>query len=171
MASVYREFDRQPPIVKGVVVIGIGLLGWSIYNSIKKKQDEKDATQAAQQAKKELEVLKSQGAGPTYSESQFLNWSDRLVQAMTGCGTDEDTIFSIFNSMRNEADVRQLIVSFGLRYYQPCAATSPVSYAIWQFNDEAYGGELGTWLGYDLSDSDIANINAILHSKGIAYQF
>lgn len=171
MASVYREFDRQPPIVKGVVAVGLGLLGWSIYRSMKRREEEKEATQAALQAKKELEVLKSQGAGPTYSESQFLNWADRLVQAMTGCGTDEDQILSIFQSMRNEADVRQLIVSFGLRYYQPCAWTSPVAYSIWLVNDQAYGGELSTWLSSDLSDNDIANINAILHSKGIGYQF
>lgn len=171
MANLYAKFDKQPPVVKGVVVVGAGLLAYGIYRAIKKGQDKKEATQAAQQAAKELAVLQAQGIKLSYPVSQFLNYADRLVQAMNGCGTDESMIYSVFSAMKNDADILQLITSFGLRYYTPCAVSDPVSYAIFQFNDHAYGGELGTWLSYDLSDNEIIKINGILQSKGINYQF
>lgn len=171
MASVYAKFDKQPPVVKGVVVVGAGLLAWGIYKAVKKEKDRKEATQAAAQAAAELQELLSQGVKPSYPISQFLTYADRLVQAMGGCGTDEQTVYSIFAAMQNDADVLQLITSFGLRYYTPCAVSDPVSYAIWQFNDHAYGGELATWLSYDLSDSEVHKINTILQGKGIKFQF
>lgn len=171
MASAYNEFNRQPPVVKGVVVVGLGLIGWGIYRAIKKEKDRKEATQAAAQAQAELDQMAAQGVRPSYPVSQYLTYADRLVQAMNGCGTNEDLVYSVFNAMKNDADVLQLIASFGLRYYTPCALSDPVSYAIWQFNDKAYGGELATWLSYDLSDSEIGNINSILQAKGIHYQF
>jgi hypothetical protein len=151
--------------------VGLGLLGYGIYRAIKKEGDKKEATQGAQAAKTELQQLAAQGIYPSYSLSQYLNYADKLVQAMNGCGTDESLIYSVFNQMKNKADVLQLVASFGLRYYTPCAFSDPISYGIWQFNDKAYGGELATWLSYDLSDGEIENINGILRSKGISYQF
>lgn len=171
MPTLYQKFNQQPPVVKGVIAVGLGLLGYGLYRSLKKKQEEKEATQAAQAAAIELEQLKQQGIVPSYSDSQFLSYANSLVEAMNGCGTDEAMIFSVFSALRNDADIRKLMVAFGLRYYQPCAVTSPISYAIWQLNDHAYGGELGTWLAYDLSSGDIAEINDILQSQGINFQF
>jgi hypothetical protein len=171
MGSLYAKFDRQSPVVKGVVVVGAGLLVYGVYKAIKKEKDKKEATQAAQQAAAELALLQSQGIRPSYQLSQYLSYADKLVQAMNGCGTDESMIYSVFNAMKNEADVLQLITSFGLRYYTPCPVSDPISYTIWQFNDHAYGGELSTWLSYDLSDNEISKINSILRSKGITFQF
>ncbi len=170
MAGLYAKFDRQPPVVKGVVVIGAGLLGYSIYRAIKKGREKKEATQAAQQAAAELAILQAQGVKLSYPTGQYLIYADRLAQAMDGCGTDEDMIYSVFDAMKNNADVLQLVTSFGLRYYRPCSL-SPVEYLIWQFNDQAYGGELATWLSYDLSDGAISEINDILQSKGITIKF
>ena len=172
MASAYdKYYERQPPAVKIIVVAGLGLLGYTLYRNIKRKQDEADALRAAQAAGQELNQLQQQGVNPTYPDSQFQVFADKLVQAMTGCGTDENQIYQVFGALRNEADIRKLIILFGVRYYQPCAATSPVSYAIWQFNDKAYGGDLSTWLSYDLSSGEIGYINSILKGRGINYQF
>lgn len=172
MASVYdKYYEKQPPAVKIIVVAGLGLLGYTIYRNIKKKQDEADALRAAQAANQELQQLANQGTVASYSDSQFQVFADKLVQAMTGCATDENQIYQVFSALHNEADIRKLIVVFGVRYYQPCAATSPVSYVIWQFNDKAYGGDLSTWLSYDLSSGEIGYINSILRGKGINYQF
>ena len=90
---------------------------------------------------------------------------------MNGCGTDEDAVFSVFASLGNTADLLRLIMLFGVRFYEPCAATSPISYLHWQFDDEAYGGDLPTWLTFDFSASDIEAINEILAGKGINIQF
>jgi len=167
--------SSQPPAARGIIsvvlVLGGAYIGWEVYRNYKKKKDLEEANQAAGLAEQELQQLQQQGVRPTYTTSQFEVWTQTLVQAMTGCGTDEDAIMNVFRALRNDADIRKLVSVFGIRYYQPCAWSSPISYAIWQGNDQAYGGGLPTWLGYDLSSGDIDDINQILSSKGINYQF
>lgn len=166
-----RYYERQPGAVKVIAVAGVAVLGYAVYRSIKKKQDEEKANQAAQLAAGELAQLAQQGIRPTLSDLQFEQMSQTIVTAIDGCGTDEDAIFSVFQQMANEADIRKLITVFGVRYSQPCSVTSPISYAIWLANDQAFGGPLNVFLRYDLSDSDIAHINSILRERGIVYQF
>jgi hypothetical protein len=172
MASVYdKYYEQQPPAVKVIVVAGLGLLGYSIYRSIRRKQDEADALKAAQAAAIELGVLQNKGITPSYTDSQFETWANALVQAMNGCGTDEQAIFDVIDWMANEADIRKLITVFGLRYIEPCGWHSPVEYLVYSVNDKAYGGDLTTWLYYELSSSEIAKVNEILGSKGISFRF
>jgi len=172
MASVYdKYYERQPPAVKIIVVAGMGLLGYSVYQAVKRKQEEKKAAEAAAVAARELAALAAGGVYPSYGDSQFYVFINTLVQSMTGCGTDEATIYQVFRQIRNEADIRRLIQLFGVQYYQPCVWTSPVSYAVWQVNDRAYGGDLATWLSYDLGQTEISNINSILKGNGLNFQF
>jgi len=58
-----------------------------------------------------------------------------------------------------------------VQYYRPCAASQPISYIRWQLDSSAFGGDLATWLSYDLSSSDIADINQILSERGTDFQF
>lgn len=172
MPTLYeRYYERQPGAVKVIAVAGLGLLGYSLYRSIQRKREERQAAEAAAQAERELNELAATGVYPSYQLSQFEVFVNTLVQSMTGCATDEEAVYSVFRSMRNDADIRQLIKSFGIQYYQPCSWTSPVSYAIWQFNDKAYGGDLATWLSYDLSDSEKRQVNDALSDNGVNYQF
>lgn len=172
MESAYdKYYEKQPGAVKVIVVAGLAGIGYLIYRSIKNAQEKSQASQAAKNADKELAALAALGVYPSYNLSQFDVFVNTLVQAMTGCATDEDMIYGVFRQLKNEADIRQLIKSFSVQYYQPCAWTSPVSYAIWQFNDHAYGGDLATWLGYDLSSGEISKINSILSGNGISYTF
>lgn len=173
--SAYNYFKDLPPWAKGVVIVGGGaalyFTGVTIYRNYKRKKDAADATQAASAAKKELVNLKAKGITPTLSESQFQGLCEGLVQAMNGCGTDEQRVYDVFKQMKNDADIRQLIASFDLRYYEPCAASQPISYLHWQLNDKAYGGGLPTWLSYDLSASEIDTVNAILKANKVNYSF
>jgi hypothetical protein len=172
MASVYdKYYENQPAAVKVIAVAGLGLLGYTLYRSIKRKQDEADALRAAQSAASDLQNLQAQGVVPSYTDTQFLTWVNALVQAMNGCGTDNEMIYDVFDWMENEADLKKLMVSFGIQYYEPCWLHSPLESAIWQFNDKAYGGDLTTWLYYDLTTSEIGKINSILRGKGINFQF
>lgn len=172
MASVYeRYYERQPAAVKVIAVAGVALLGYSVYRSWKRNQDLRDANKAAELANLELQQLAAQGIHPTLSNLQFENFSQTILEAVNGCGTDEDAIFNVFGQLGNEADIRKLISVFGVRYYRPCAASDPISYSIWLANDQAFGGTLVTLLYYDLSDSDIGEINSILSRKGIDFRF
>lgn len=172
MASVYdKYYEKQPGAVKVIVAAGLGLLGWSIYRSIKRKQDEAESLRAAQAAADELAQLQNQGVHPSYGDSQFEVFATKLVEAMTDCGTDETQVYDVFKQLRNNADIRKLISVFGVRYYTPCAALSPISYAIWQLDHKAYSGDLAYWLNYDLSEGEVGYINSILRGNGIDYQF
>lgn len=172
MASVYEKYyERQPAAVKVIAVAGVALLGYTLYRKFKNEADIKEANQAANLAAGELAQLAQQGVRPTLSLSQFENFSQTIVTAIDGCGTDEDAIYNVFEQLNNDADIRQLIMTFGVRYTQPCAATAPISYSIWLVNDKAFGGPLGAFLRYDLSDTEIGHVNSILRGRGINYQF
>ena len=101
-----KYYERQPGIVKIIVVAGLGLLGYSVYRSAKKGKEEKDAMQAATAAAEELAALVNQGVMPSYNDSQYHILVNQLVQAMNGCGTDEDQVYRVFRQIQNSADVR-----------------------------------------------------------------
>lgn len=85
----------------------------------------------------------------SYNEADYTVFANKLYAAMKGLGTDEDAIFSVFQLMNTESDVRQLINAFGTKK----------------------GETLSQWLLGDLSTADIAKINGILAYNGINYRF
>lgn len=173
--KVTEYYKGLPSWSKGIVaVIGVSaaaFIGYSIYRSIKNRRELIDASRASEQAKQEIDELKRTGVGASYSKSQYETFAQKLVQAMDSCGTSEDSVYSVFQAMKNKADVLSLIAAFGVRYYQPCPTTNPVSYIQFQFNNKAFGGGISAWLEYDLTSNEIKKINDILSKKGINYQF
>ena len=168
-------FENLPSWSRGVIsIIGVGavaFIGYQIYISFKNKQDLAKNLEAQKLAEKELADLRKKGIVPTKSASQFEVLSAKINEAVNGCGTDEEAIFTAFNSLNNRADLLSLISSFGIRYYRPCAATDPVSYTRWMFNNKSFGGDLSSMLSYDLDSSEIAKINNILKAKKIDFTF
>lgn len=173
--KVLTYYKELPSWGKGAVsVIGVSLaayLIYKVYNSIKEKRDLKEANIAAIMAEEELRELSQNGVRPTYSKSQYESFSQKLVEAMNGCGTTEESVYEVFKAMRNKADALSLISAFGIRYYRPCAATEPISYIKFLADNKAFGGPLQTWLEYDLDSSEIKKINDILKSNRVNYQF
>jgi len=173
--KVTEYYNGLPRWSKGVVAVvgvaAIALVGYSIYAGSKRRRDLKEASKASEEAKVEISELARSGVNPSYSPSQYEVFSQKLVQAMDSCGTSEESVYSVFRYMKNKADVLSLISAFGVRYYQPCASSNPISYSKWLFNDKAYGGGLATWLEYDLTSSEIKKINDILASNNIQYSF
>lgn len=170
-----ETYNNLPNWAKGAIAVGgvliVGIFGYKIYQDIKKKRDIKNANQAADQADSELRNLSNQGVKPTITPSQATTFSTSLQQAMNGCGTDENKIYGVFDKLTNDADVYMLIKQFGVRYYTPCAATNPVSYAKYLYDYKSFGGDLGTWLGYDLTNGEVQKINGILAKKSIKFRF
>lgn len=170
-----KFYNDLPNWAKGVVAVGgvliVGVFGYKIYQDIKNKRSLKQAGQSADEADLELKNLSSKGIKPTITSSQATNFASSLVQAMNGCGTDENMINGIFSKMKNDADVYLVIKQFGVRYYTPCPASNPISYGKFLIDEKAFGGDLATWLSYDLSSSEIKKINTILSNNKIKYQF
>jgi hypothetical protein len=168
-------FENLPSWSRGVIsIVGVGavaFIGYQIYISIKNKQDLSKNLEAQKLADKELADLKKSGVVPTKTPAQFEVLSAKINEAVNDCGTDEEAIYSVFNSLNNRADLLSLISSFGIRYYRPCAATDPISYTRWMFNNNSFGGDLSSLLSYDLNSSEIAKINNILKVKKIDFTF
>jgi len=166
-------WNGLPTWAKGVIAVGglgiIGYTGYTIYKNAQKKKELADAKKQADVAQGEVEQLQQQGQSATHSDSEFEGLAERLVQAMNDCGTDEEAVYDVFRQIKNGVDIRKLVSIFGVRYYTPCAATSPISYTKWLWDDKSFGGNISAWLGYDLTSSEIAKINSILKGNGVNY--
>jgi hypothetical protein len=172
VAEFYKGLPTWAKGVVGVVVIGgTAAAVYTVWKSAKRNKDLKDANQAAYDAQRELNELAAKNIKPTMSESQFEVLCQNLVQSMNGCGTDETKVLDVVGKMKNDADIRKLIAKFGVRFYTPCAADQPISYAKWLWDDKAFGGALPTWFSYDLSAGEIQQVNALLKKNGVNYAF
>ena len=173
--NIQKSYDGLPSWAKGIVGVivvgGVAIIGYTIYTKIRDKVRLQDAMKVSGFAETELKELMKKGIKPTLSKSQIEGMILKLEEAMNGCGTTTDQIYQVFGELNNKADVLALIVAFEVRYYRPCAISSPISYAIWLKNERAYGGNLNSWLSYDLSSSEIQKINSILATKNIDYKF
>jgi ribosomal protein S13 len=173
--KVYQYYKELPNWAKGVTVVGtlglIGVIGFTINKKIKDKKAFDEANRQSRLAEQELEDLRNRGINITHSLSEFEGYSQAIIEAINGCGTDEETIYNVFRQMKNDADIRQLIATFGIRFYRPCEISQPISYTRWLFDDQAFGGALSTYLYYDLSDSEIEEINDILKNNRVNWTF
>lgn len=172
LAKSYNELPSWSKGVIGVITISaIALVGYTIYSTIKKAKDIKNANLGGKEAEKELKELAKKGIRPSYSPTQYITWVQKLVEAISDCGTDENSVYSVFKNMKNKADILSLLASFGVQFYRPCSATQPISYTKYLFDNKSFGGSLSTFLQYDLSESEIGKINKILEGNKIDYKF
>jgi len=173
--KVVENYKGLPSWAKGTLAVGgliiVGFASYTIYKNAIKKRDLQQARKLSEDASKEVAELGKKGIMPSYGQSQYESYVLKLVLAMDGCGTDEQSVYNVFEAMKNKADVLKLISTFGVRFYQPCAATSPISYAKWLYDNQSFGGALSTWLSYDLTNSEIGNVNNILSKKSIDFKF
>jgi len=173
--KVYTYYKELPDWAKGVVVIGV--LGVSyIFISrtiarIRKNKDIKDAGKEADYANQDLIDLANRGIYPTLDRTQMEILIKSLEESMNGCSYSQSKIENAFKKLNNEADLKLLIRDFAVRFYQPCAISSPISYTIYLTDNKHFGGSLATWLNYDLDSSDINSINKILANKNINFKF
>lgn len=97
-----------------------------------------------------LITLTARDGKPSYSNSQYLSFANKLEQAMKGWGTDDKSVQSVLNSIKNSYDWKMIIKTFGIRD----------------------GENLLAWLRDDFDSHntfsvDQNDLNKILKSKGI----
>lgn len=146
-------FKDIPGWAKGVILIIIVLLiSWIIYKfykNIKPKSDEEKAVE------NEKDQLVKKGQKPTFGQSTYQGYADRIQTENMSFNTDEEAIYGIFKTFKNDLDVVLLIQAFGQR--RPFAETQEKS--------------LPGFLAADLNKNEIGEINKILQQKGIKYRF
>lgn len=175
MKSFERLYHDTPGPAKTVfVIIGTVLVGGAIYEIWKNSQKAKDlaaANKTGSAAAAEIPGLEAQGMVRTLDDVTLQSMIADLVQNLNGCGYDQQAVGDLFAKFKNKLDLLYFMKLFGVQYYRPCAATQPISYARWLIDDTAYGGDLGTFMGYKLNSTTMDWVYRILQAEGIDIQF
>jgi hypothetical protein len=101
----------------------------------------------------------------SYPTSQYYSFADSLVSAMENATTDEDTIYSIFRKLKNNADYLFLQKAFGRRTY-----TGELFGGLTGLIDPSEGDTLEQWLHHELDYDEIKKVNEILRLRDIKYR-
>lgn len=155
-------FTGLPLWAKGVlallivgIIIYIAIQAKNIIKSVSDKIAEKKSEAAT---KSELKDYAKQGIKPSYMDSQYKGWANKIGAAMDGFGTDEDAIYDVFRLMKNDADVLKLIEAYGTRTF-PGMFMGETSFT------------LSSALQDELNRSELNKLNGILRNAGISYTF
>lgn len=168
-------YSGLPPWARGVVIVGAFLVvvyvGYTIKNELTDAANARAQNAAAAAAAGDLAGLKQQGIVPSFDSSQYESWSQAIVQAIGGCIGDSSAVLAIFQQLSNQADVLQLIVTFGIRPVDPCSLSQFGTWVKSFWNSNAFSGSLPYMIQWGLSNSDKTMLNQALTAKGITYQF
>jgi hypothetical protein len=144
--------DRSAP-ERILLLFGAGIGSIVLFSQIRNLYGFVRQTGQNIQTGAELQQWSNVGQTPSYQNTQYQIFADSLSAAMAYWGpvnTDEKAIKNVFSQMNNNADVLKLISAFGVR--------------------DDWG--LSKWLTYELDDDEKEkNVNSVLRSKGITYQF
>ena len=144
-----KEATLNKPLV-WLTIIGLGAYAiYKVGSAIGKKL-------SLSNADKDIRDAQKAGAVASYSAATYSQLADKIYTAvMYTWGTDEQAIYDVFNLMKNNIDVANLIKAFGKRRVE--------------FSTQEL--ELGAHLSNDLDSSEINKVNSILASINITYRF
>lgn len=156
ISNKFSEFFSKITLGKIILIIVILIAVIYIYKQVKKIiKGSKDTPDIAKKDVIESEL--------SYVKTQYSSFADELQSAfrtgLFGMSEDEATIISIFNKMKTNSDVYQLIIAFGSRPSQ-----SVLGYGWSEEN-------LSTQVANYLSSSEIAIINKNFINNGLTFQF
>lgn len=163
MKGLYKIYQDAPPIGKIIILLMVCVLAYILYKVVTKLTAPKDISENILDASSnEINVLSQQGETASYASSQYITWADKLQEAMSGLGTDEESIKDVFHFMQNKTDVLKLIKAFGIRDY------TDDKLLIWNVKPM----NLNEWISAELDATEINDlINKQLSAKQINYQF
>ena len=94
-----------------------------------------------------------------FTETEYKTMAENLFEAMTGIGTDVDSIYTTLSRLKSQADWFKLIDVYGVREH------SQSSYmGFWSFT-----GNLVESLNNELKSSEKARVSNILASIGVVF--
>ena len=148
------------------IAAGVGVVAYlmfkksgSFFSSIKKFLGKQTAEDIEKSTTNDIKELNKKGVKPTYYASQYVQFADTLYNAMITSnpfqGTDEEAIYSVMRSMKNDVDINMLVKAFGTR----------------RMEFSLKGGGLAAFLQDDLDTKEMATVNKILSDNKINYRF
>lgn len=167
--SKLKKFELTDNQVNFLKVAGIGLGAFLIYKTITKAtkgfkdffsgkdiQTEEDLKKAILEEQKKL---KAQGEVLTHPLYKYKSYATTLKIAMKGATTDEDAIYNVFSTMKNDLDITQLISDYGINTYYL------------SLRKIATDMDLPQWIYEEMDEDEIAKLNGILAKNNITYRF
>jgi len=170
MGATYIEQFKSQSTGQKVLLLGGGLLGaYLIIEHVFKHKPTPEQQKVLDDAKSMLDHLaKDYGIVPSLPAVQYSTYAVEIVRDLEGCGTNEDGIYRIMNSLNNEADIYMLIIKCNILNFQGCGI------GLQPIEGDFFGRlhlTLPEALQNDLDSSEIDNVNHILYDKGIKYRF
>jgi len=162
-ATVFIDrFHSQPTKNKLLIVGGVVIAGVLVYQLLKYKPTP-DQQRTIDDARNMIDILHFQyGIDPSLAIAQYSSYASIIRTAVDDCGTDEDSIYGVFEGLNNEADIYMLIIKSNILSYKGC------------FEGSYFGNvhrTLPETITGDMTDSQVNKINSILSDKGIQYRF
>lgn len=174
MNFIVTFWKEKPILFLIVVAIIIFVLYKVISGAIRKAKAKSNYNATVNEAQTGLTQLAAQGVTPSYGEAQYSTWANAIEQGFSGCGAGWSAVLKpTLLEMKNDADVYALIQKYGVRTIDECG---------WG----TFEGDLGATIGYKFSGfrfcdawfnptcekcGCVSEINKILKSKGIVFQF
>lgn len=159
-------WNGLPTWAKGAIAVGgVAILyftGRWIVKSISAGKGKREQLVTINEIKDDIRVLNQQGVRPSYPDSQYTMWANKIKNAFDGCDpleVSQNTVNQIFRELKNDADFAKLVQAWGTKTYDQCG---------WGTGDVT--GDLTYAIRDELDDTEIRNANKILSDKGIKYR-
>ena len=159
------SFNTLPKPAKNVIVIGgailTGLAIWKVYSIIQRHNQNKSNTLENKAVDQQLQIEIAK-APASLTPAQINTFVSQLKEALGGWKTDEETVYHVFDQIKNESDILSLMKAYG---------TQKIDYPIGSFT-----GTLSQTIAHDMDRSSmlhksINDINENLKKKNIKTQF
>lgn len=163
--KTYQYYKELPSWAKGIVIVGgltvIYIFASQIIRRTRRLSEGKDAKEAVDSARNELNDLIRKGIKPTISLSQARAYAEKIVKQFKGADLtlgSYDVVYNIFKQLKNNADYLLLKQEFGVRSYDD---------ALW---GQVKNVTLESAIQDELTNWRIGNLNAVLEKAGITYR-
>jgi hypothetical protein len=182
-SKLFKWYEPLPPYVKGIVIvgglIGVYLIGNTVYKKLFPSQAAIDAQNRLNQATTDLSNLISQGTALSFQGTQYNDWADSIAAAFSGCdftsitnqvptvngvpnfSDSASTVYNITHQLKNDADFLGLQKAFGIRTISKG----------WECGGDYTNVDLSGAVNNQLSQAQINYINADMGTNGISYKF
>jgi hypothetical protein len=171
--NVFKYYKDLPEWAKGVVVVGgiaiVYFTGKRILDAINAAKELKDKQKEIEDATYALNELSSNGINPTLSETTLQSLSNSVIDAVGGCGTDNEKIKATFKKLQNQADMLLFVKVFGLRQKQRCLFSDDPRESF--LSSLTPPMSLSAHIALDLDAAEISALNKILEARNITYKF
>lgn len=179
-SNTLKVWQDLPPWAKGVIAVGglavLYFAGRGLLKKFKSDADKKKALETLNTQSTELKKQLQTGVKPSYNDSQYKAWADKLQNQFTGVDFKQNIIDKdvpligmwsgsgkvakdIVSQLKNDVDFLKLNQAFGVRSYSE------------GFLLGTFTGNLTQAMNDELDRGEVLGLNNIMAKNKITYRF